>query len=196
MSNEKIERKLDVVLKKYQSSFSSKVIDTNSGYEDILMNVFCITPDMKLKNMQYWGRELGKCWEKIIQEVLSTTCDDYQGPLFRGLDEICDCIVGKYAIDVKYRVGSGDSGTLKKFKEYGKYLKDNDYIPTMLFLREDNLENALTAIRTGQWEYIMGDESFEFIKKISGFDLKESLESKIGKYKLSSITQKSLSDIS
>ena len=35
-----------------------------------------------------------------------------------GADKPIDFIVGSYAIDTKYRIGSGDSRTLKKFKQY------------------------------------------------------------------------------
>jgi hypothetical protein len=41
-----------------------------------------------------------------------------------GSDEFCDLVVGNDAIDTKYRIGSGDSGTLKKFRQYGQELQD------------------------------------------------------------------------
>ena len=41
----------------------------------------------------------------------------------QGADELCDLIAGKDAINTKYRIGSGDSGTLKKFKQYGRKLE-------------------------------------------------------------------------
>ena len=41
----------------------------------------------------------------------------------------------------------------------------------MLFLREDNLPAAITALNSGGWEVKMGDSTFEFIKNYTGFDL-------------------------
>jgi len=44
-----------------------------------------------------------------------------------GLDKPVDYFIGSLAIDAKYRIGSGDSGTLKKFKQYGEMLKNKGY---------------------------------------------------------------------
>ena len=103
-----------------------------------LMEVFGITPELKRENRQYWGRELGMCWQRLVIEVFKGTRKDY-GPAIRiGADEPCDLTVGKLAIDTKYRIGSGDSGTLKKFKSYGPLLKKQGYEPVILMLRECN----------------------------------------------------------
>ena len=88
-----------------------------------------------------------------------------------------DLIVGKYAIDTKYRVGSGDSGTLKKFKQYGKMISELGYEPVFLMVREDNLPAAMTAISQGGWTIFTGQDSFEFITKITGIDVFELLKS-------------------
>lgn len=163
--------KLQEVLETYQKKFSSKIILKEAKSTDLLMDIFSITPKIKKENMQYWGRELRKCWEKIVQIVCEENCKNYSSGLTIDRDGVCDCIVGKYAIDTKYRVGSGDSGTLKKFKQYGKLLTDKGYIPVMVLFRDDNLSAAITAMKTGGWNTIMGSDSFEFINEISGFDI-------------------------
>jgi hypothetical protein len=99
-----------------------------------------------------------------------------------GSDEPCDLIVEGYAIDTKYRLGSGDSGTLKKFKSYGELLRNLNYEPVFLILRQDNLPAAITACKVGTWKVYTGDDSFEFIKTISGFDLKSFLIEKVGEF--------------
>ena len=96
----------------------------------------------------------------------------------KGSDEPCDLIVQNYAIDTKYRLGSGDSGTLKKFKSYGHLLREQGYEPVFLFLREDNLPAAMTACRKGNWNMYIGKQSFDFIKNISGFDMEDYLTRK------------------
>jgi hypothetical protein len=77
----------------------------------------------------------------------------------------------KVAIDTKYRIGSGDSGTLKKFKQYGKALQTKGFSPVLLILRLDNLPAAIQACTVGGWKILLGNDSFKFIKEESGFDL-------------------------
>ena len=129
---------------------------------------------MKAKNMQYWGRELGMCWQRIIEAIFEDN-PEFKPALRIGQDEPCDLRIGNLAVDTKYRVGSGDSGTLKKFKQYGPLLKEKGYTPIMLFLRKDNLISAMTALKKGGWEIYQEEESFRFIKEKSGFDLKNWL---------------------
>lgn len=169
-----IESKLDEVLRRYQSSFVEKVYSDENDDHDILMDAFGISPELKRENRQYWGRELGKCWESLVIEACKNA-KTYQPALKIGSDEPCDLRVNTYAIDTKYRVGSGDSGTLKKFKQYGSLLKENGYKPVFLFLRSDNLPAAITACQSGGWSIYIGKQSFDFIKKISGFDLERYL---------------------
>jgi hypothetical protein len=141
------------------------------------MAAFGISPFLKRENRQYWGRELGKCWELLVIEACKSV-PSFQPALRIGGDEPCDLIVQNYAIDTKYRVGSGDSGTLKKFKSYGPLLREYGYEPVFLFLREDNLPAAMTACQSGTWKIYIGKQSFDFIKDISGFDMEDYLTKK------------------
>ena len=172
-----MENRLDDVLKRYHSSFVEKVYSDENDDHDLLMDAFGITPQLKRENRQYWGRELGKCWESLVIEACRGV-DTFQPALRIGDDEPCDLRVANYAIDTKYRVGSGDSGTLKKFKQYGPLLKEHGYTPVFLFLREDNLPAAMTACQRGEWEIYIGQGSFDFIQRVSGFDMKDYLTRK------------------
>ena len=172
-----IEANLDSVLTRYQASFTEKVYLDKNEEHDILMNAFGITPELKRENRQYWGRELGKCWEALVIEVCKNSAS-FQPALRIGDDEPCDLRIDGYAIDTKYRIGSGDSGTLKKFKQYGPLLKEHGYEPILLFLREDNLPAAITACQSGGWTIHTGKQSFEFIERVSGFDLENYLTRK------------------
>lgn len=172
-----IEQKLDSVLERYKTSFIEKVYSDENDDHDLLMQAFGISPLLKRENRQYWGRELGKCWESLVIEVCKKL-PTFKPALRIGGDEPCDLIVNKYAIDTKYRLGSGDSGTLKKFKSYGPLLREHGYKPVFLFLREDNLPAAMTACKAGTWEIYIGKQSFDFIKDISGFDLEGYLTRK------------------
>jgi hypothetical protein len=174
-------RDLDQILRAYQSSFSAKVFTEIDGGGDVLMDAFSITNQMKSKNKQYWGRELGKCWEKLTISIFEDL-DGFTKGIKVGQDEICDLVYNNYAIDTKYRVGSGDSGTLKKFKQYGAQIKGLKKTPVMLFLREDNLPAAITAMKKGGWEIITGEGSFAFIKEHSSFDLEDYLKNNQGEF--------------
>lgn len=173
---------LESILLQYQKSFAGKVFSEESSEVDDLMSIFGLTQDMKVGNRQYWGRELGMCWQKLVTELCQANCDTFQGPIREGGDELCDLVVESDAIDTKYRIGSGDSGTLKKFKSYGKNLKDRTLNPVLLIVREDNLQAAITACRTGGWHILTGEKSYDYIKGLTGFNLHEWLIERKGKY--------------
>ncbi len=175
---ENITDNLEQILAKYQATFAKKVFRDEETETDILMNVFGITPEMKRENRQYWGRELGMCWQLLVEQIFKNTRNDFMPPLRFGNDEPCDFGFANYALDTKYRIGSGDSGTLKKFKLYGNMLKEKAYIPVLLILRHDNLASAITACLKGGWQIVTADDTFAFILTHTGFDLKNYLNQK------------------
>lgn len=182
MPEPQLDNALHTILTQYGKSFSAKAFAEESAEEDDLMLVFGLTQAKKAENKQYWGRELGMCWQRLIVELCRQRRVDFRGPLKEGLDEICDLIVGHEAIDTKYRIGSGDSGTLKKFKQYGVRLTELKYKPILLILRNDNLPAAKTACVNGGWTVFTGEESFKYLERVTGFDLKLWLQSRRGYY--------------
>lgn len=179
-----LHKTLEQVLEQYRDSFSGKVYEDENNDIDILMDVFGITPTIKRENRQYWGRELGMCWQRLIVELCRQTCPGFTPALRFGADEPCDLTVGNQAIDTKYRIGSGDSGTLKKFKAYAPVLRDAGYEPVLLILREDNLPAAITACKVGGWTVLTRDETFQYIYKLTNFDIKAYLIVKAAEYKI------------
>ncbi len=171
----KFEESLLSIIQKYTENFSGKSYRDESEEIDVLMEAFGISQELKRENRQYWGRELGMCWQLLVTEVFKNTCEDFRPAKRYGADEPADFFVGKDAVDTKYRVGSGDAGTLKKFKQYGEMLTAEGLNPIFLFLRTDNLNAAISACKVGGWVIYMGDESFEYIKNKTGFDLKQWL---------------------
>lgn len=173
---DKLQNALDGILLAYQERFSAKVYSNENDEHDLLMDVFGITPQLKRENRQYWGRELGMCWQRLVVEVCRQTHKDF-GPALRiGDDEPCDLTVGTFAIDTKYRIGSGDSGTLKKFKAYGLTLLEKGFKPILLIVREDNLDAAITACNAGGWKITTGQQTFDFLLELTGFDIKAFLQ--------------------
>lgn len=184
MSSAKLQHALDAILATYQSAFTDKVYAEENDDHDLLMDVYGITPQLKRENRQYWGRELGMCWQRLVVEVCRSTCDDFGPALKMGADEPCDLTVGTLAIDTKYRIGSGDSGTLKKFKAYGPMLRESGFTPLLLIVREDNLKAAISACRKGGWEITTGDKTFDYLLELTGFDIKTFLQEKAQAYRL------------
>jgi hypothetical protein len=177
MTHTDIDKRLCVILEKYQNNFSDKVYVDAYDSTDVLMDAFGVTQELKKENKQFWGRQLGMCWQLLVVELCKLTCSDYGDALRFDADEPCDLVLGTDAIDTKYRVGSGDSGTLKKFKQYGELLSENGYRPIILFLREDNLSAAITACETGGWSVYTGQSTFRYLQEKTGFDLYDWLYS-------------------
>ena len=73
----KLEDTLDAVLKGYQTSFAAKEYNQENNEHDLLMAAFGISPDLKRQNRQYWGRELGMCWQLLVTELCELTCDNF-----------------------------------------------------------------------------------------------------------------------
>lgn len=173
---------LSVVIERYRASFAEKIYSEENNDHDVIMDLFGITPLVKRENRQYWERELGMCWQLIVCALCKARCADYQPAQRFGADEPFDLTVGSYAIDTKYRIGSDDSGTLKKFKQYGPLLRGKGYTPVLLIVRQDNLPAAVTACITGGWSVYQARNSFEFIKNVTKFDLYEALDNLRGRF--------------
>ena len=180
-----LETSLDQLLSRYSSSFGRKAYAEENNDTDLLMAVFGISPEQKRENRQYWGRELGMCWQLLVTEIFRASRHDF-GPALRiGADEPCDLTAGKLALDTKYRIGSGDSGTLKKFKSYGPTLRNMGYTPTLLILREDNLPAAIGACRAGGWQVVIGKDTYAYITKLTQFDVEAYLMQRAGNHAFS-----------
>ena len=122
------------------------------------------------------------CWQHIVSTLCKARCSDYKPAQRFGADEPFDLVVGEYAIDTKYRIGSGDSGTLKKFKQYGPLLKKQGYVPVLLIVRSDNLGAAMTACVNGGWTVYHSSSAFDFIKRITNYDLYSALRAMHGRF--------------
>lgn len=184
MIKDSLTNSLENILDHYGEYFKNKLFIEESPEVDDLMLVFGLTSEIKAENRQYWGRELGMCWQRLVIELCQQTCNNFDLSLKEGKDELCDLRLGKDAIDTKYRIGSGDSGTLKKFKQYVKRLIELNYQPILLILRNDNLPAAITACLSGGWEIYTGNNAYEYLLKNSQVDLKKWLKDRINRYQL------------
>lgn len=183
MNDNQLNHSLETILRKYSESFAAKIFSEESSEADDLMLVFGLTQEIKAENKQYWGRELGMCWERIVKEICRQTCDTFNEAIREGNDELCDFLVGLDAIDTKYRIGSGDSGTLKKFRQYAARLNNIGYNPVLLILRNDSLPQAINACSLGGWQVMSGSDTFNYINQTTGFDLKSWLQNRRNLYR-------------
>lgn len=184
MNPNPLEQTLENILQRYSQSFAIKVFTDESSTEDDLMRVFGLTQIIKAENKQYWGRELGMCWQRIITEVCRENFENFGPAIRQGKDEICDLVIGVDAIDTKYRIGSGDAGTLKKFREYAGKLQELGLTPILLILRTDNLPQAINACRTGGWTVMQGSQAYEYIRNKTTFDLESWLQDRRNRYSI------------
>lgn len=153
------------IIDKYYQSFSSKIHEKNSSDTDFLMDLFGITHERKCENSQYWSRELGMFWQLIVTELCRTYKPHSFTPALKiGNTEPCDLFIGNDAIDTKYRIGSGDSGTLKRLKSYGELLTELGHNPVMLIARDGNLPQAIRTCQSGGWTVYTGEKTLEYIE--------------------------------
>jgi len=176
------------MLQRYQHSFETKIYTDENNETDILMDVFGITQELKQENKQYWGRELGSIWESLTNDIFKENNKEWREPLSDEFkkDKPVDYFLGNIAVDAKYRIGSGDAGTLKKFKYYGKQLRKLGYTPVFLILRTDNLQAAITAAKSGGWDVYVGVDALDFIRNHTDnkTDMNELLSSFGDEYKI------------
>ncbi len=151
------------ILNEYSVKFKNKVHTLTSYSSDILLKHFNVTTEQIHQNKQYWNRELGMCWQKLVIECIKHRLD-YSPAIRINRRELCDFILGQDAIDTKYRIGSGDSGTINKLKEYAQLLKNKGYRPVLLILRNDNLKSTVMSCKKSGWFTIIGNKALEFIE--------------------------------
>ncbi|WP_236002721.1 restriction endonuclease [Staphylococcus xylosus] len=166
-------KEIEYILEDYYDNFKNKIFDEQKSENDVLMDIFGITEEIKVINKQYWGRQLGLMFEKIVIEVFKRFDDGFKEAMPVGSNRPYDLQSSNEFIDTKYRIGSGDSGTLKKFKSYGKEMRKEGKIPVILILREDNLPAAIKSLDVGGWEVYIGDKCFNYIYDKTGFKLKD-----------------------
>lgn len=162
---------IEPIIERYYHSFAKKTYNEENNECDFLMNLFNISPELKRQNRQYWGRELGMLWQLIVVELAYAHCPDFHSALRFGNDEPCDLVIGTDAIDTKYRIGSGDSGTLKKFKQYGHFLREQGYRPVIVMVRDDSLPAAITACLNGGWTIYSGQNAIRYLEVKTGINV-------------------------
>ena len=186
-TQQNLDKSLQDILTEKARAFNEKVFDRESSTPDVLMNAFSLTHDVKDKDPQYWSRSLGSLFQDIVVKTCEASRPDITPPIRVEKSEPCDFIMGKFAIDTKYRFGSGDSKTSKLICNDARILIDLGFIPVMLILRTDSLASRIKAFKNAGWKVLEGDAAFDFIKTETGIDLKKKLIDAKGKFNYSSV---------
>jgi hypothetical protein len=175
---------VDDIFRRYQKSFRERVAATGEGGHDPLMDVFGIKPEQKAGEAQFWGRELGMCWERLVIGCFASH-PRYRPGVTRGREQLCDLVVGHDAIDTKYRVGSGDAGTLGKIVAHGAALSAQGLEPMLLVFRDDSLAAARSRLSKGGWRLIEGAAALDWVRENSGVDLVALLRARRHRFAIS-----------
>lgn len=101
MTQNPLDQTLENILQRYSLSFSLKVFSEESATEDDLMRVFGLTQLIKAENKQYWGRELGMCWQRVITEVCRENCEDFRTPIREGKSDAYEYIRNKTGFELE-----------------------------------------------------------------------------------------------
>nr|WP_250807483.1 hypothetical protein [Neorhizobium tomejilense] len=178
-----IENQLEGILGKCRDAFAARKFEDLESSTDLLMQSLSVTPSMKAANRQYWGRELGIAWENLLKVIWKTADGDCHFPMSGDPDHPCDIVGSRFAVDAKYRVGSGDSGTLQKLRRNGATLRESGKEPILLVFRDDSLRSSLAAAKAGGWTVKHGEETLRFVKEELGFDLRSFLSKQAPAFK-------------
>lgn len=175
---------LNEILEDYKTDFSDKVYNSHNEDYDLLMDVFGISPKLKRELPQYWGRQLGACLERIFKTRMSSH-PSYADPIKEiSGREPYDFQFKNFAIDTKYRLGSGDSGTINKWKQNASDLMGLGLTPVLLILRDDNLEAPFNGCLNAGWTIYTGDSFYNFSRDVLEFDIAQFLKENRGLYQI------------
>ena len=91
-----------------------------------------------------------------------------------------DCLVGNYAYEIKWKDATTDGDHVKKEHKRVKIIKDAGYIPVRIMFFEPNRTQAVfiqdklrKLYQDIGGEYYSGAEAWNYMKKVTGIDLKK-----------------------
>lgn len=99
--------------------------------------------------------------------------------------DLCDLTYKKgnieYGIDAKFRFRSNDSKTVRQIAFSAEQLKFLGYEPMLLFRkdRKESLKSPINRFEKAGWKIVCGQDSLDFIKTNTGFDLGGWIEANI-----------------
>ena len=198
------DERLYEIISKYKEKLQKRILERKKEMEFdnkehyILYNVLGITSEegYQIDYQQNVGRFLYKYAGSLIEE-LAINCfkmahKDAQEKvrLPNTIDQTpktveIDCLIGKRAIEIKWKDATTDGDHIKKEYKRVKIIKEAGYIPIRLMFFESNRSQAIKIqIKLKELyesiggEYYSGDEAWEYLRNDTGIDLKKLLDSK------------------
>ena len=192
---------IDIILR-YKTELERKIVerevemkqDNNDHY--LIYNVLGITSEegYEIDYQQNVGRFLYKYAGSLLEE-LANKCFKIAYPdakekvkLPNTIDSSpktveIDCLVGKYAYEIKWKDATTDGDHVKKEHKRVKIIKEAGYIPVRIMFFEPNRKQAMviqaklkSLYENMGGEYYSGAGAWNYIKQTTGIDLKNILE--------------------
>jgi hypothetical protein len=117
----------------------------------------------------------------IVQKFFEISGTDKQ--------DLCDFVFvkndsEKYAIDTKWRFISNDAKTVRQIAFSAIQLKKLGFIPILLVKRpaKESLESPLKRFSKSGWLVYHDEDSLNFVKQMTDFDLKKYIEENVNKW--------------
>lgn len=168
----------DGIIGGYREAFSRKDFGDELPVSDLLMDAFGITPETKRENAQYWGRELGSVWQRLVFESFKHVDKSTRTPPKQCPVHPCDVVTRGFGIEVKYRIGSGDAPFIKNLEANASVFTARGESPVLLVFREDSLATNIKRAGRAGWTVKAGAESLAFLLEHTGCDLEAFLRDK------------------
>lgn len=168
---DRLSDELRLVLAQCRAGMDAKEYSEESTLVDPLMTALGVTLSDKRAHPQFFGQMLGMCWEQLVYRLLGETTPQFKPPVRVGRLEPCDFVLRDMAVDMKYRIGSGDSRTIRNIRRNGRFLTELGLRPHLAILRTDSMQSSLDSLRLGGWTILEGQETVDFVSRESGFDL-------------------------
>jgi hypothetical protein len=176
-----VDDRLGEILDAQRRSFEAKVHRPRERGSDLLMEAFGISPVQLQSHSQYWSRQLGMCFERLVRAACEHR-SECRLPLRTGGREPWDLEFGQEAWELKYRLGSGDAGTLSRLADNAGLARERGLAPVLLILRSDSLRAATARAAAGGWEVVCGERALAHVRRRSGFDLHAWLAEQAGRF--------------
>ena len=160
------------IASEYRTFFTKSPPILEVPYIDPLMKAVGIEDlsDYQLRR-QYYSRHLGAMWERLVRHACGGGQHVYAGEDTRL--ELADVIMGEWAIECKYRVGSGEPTFGRRLANKGIKLQERGYRPVLLVARSDSLPILSAIAAKGNWLLLQGAESFRWIEEQTGVDVQD-----------------------
>ena len=148
--------------------------------KDPYYSLFHIPSESFHNNKKDWNSFLGQRFEKMIGLILEDYIADPlpEGFLLKQNKQLCDYSVifdnKKYAIEVKNRFGTAERKVHDAYLgmyDKIKLIEEGSWIPLFLIRMTDNNATAIKKWTKKGWIIKQGNETNDFIKKYTGFDL-------------------------